>query len=450
MRDPATGASPGNVVAVDDAACTVDLRRETTSDKPHPRSLVPFDLVPADQQRASLMRIAEWVAERGIDAAGPYQAARDLLRRRPPRVGQEPGSELARRSEDASTAAVRLGLALDSSCLAIQGPPGSGKTHSGAQMILALVAEGRTVGVTANSHKVIGNLLDAVAEEAGKRGAVVRLGQKPEPAAEPTCRFARPFGSNGKVLEALRAGELDVVGGTAWLWSREEFAGALDVLIVDEAGQMSLANTVAVAQAAQSLVLLGDPQQLDQPLKGSHPPGAERSALGHLLDDARTMPGQLGLFLDRTWRLHPDICAYTSEAFYEGRLEARSGLARQALDGRSPLSGSGIRFIPVEHAGNENESPEEAELVADLVRRLVAGDAWWTDREGERHRIGWDDVVIVAAYNAQVAEIAGRLPPAARVGTVDKFQGQEAPISIYSMASSTRRMRPAGWSSCTA
>jgi uncharacterized protein len=188
IRDPATGKSPGTVVAVDDAACTIDLKRGKDSEVPHPTSLVPSDLYPTTEQRESLFRIGQWVADHGIGADGPYRAARDLLRRLPPRAGQVPGQPLQAEGEEPVAAAVRAVMALDASTLAIQGPPGSGKTYTGAQMVLALVAAGRKVGVTANSHKVIGNLLDKVAEQAKKRGTAVRIGQKPGREASPPAQ----------------------------------------------------------------------------------------------------------------------------------------------------------------------------------------------------------------------------------------------------------------------
>ncbi len=444
VRDPATGKSPGTVVSVDDAASTVDLSRGIKSEVPHPTSLVPCDLVDTTELRESLLRIGEWVANHGIEADGPYRAGRDVLRRLPPRAGQIPGEPLQADVDDPVEVAVRVATALDESTLPIQGPPGSGKTYTGAQMVLALVAARRKVGVTANSHQVIGHLLDEIAAEAHKRKVTVRIGQKPETNGEPTCKTARRFKSNEALLDALNGGELDVVGGTAWVWAREEFAGTLDVLVVDEAGQISLANSIAVSPAARSLVLLGDPQQLDQPLQGTHPPGAERSALAHLLDGAATMPPAKGLFLAKTWRLHPDVCAFTSEVFYEGRLEPHAGLERQRVEGTAPFNGTGVRYIPVAHTGNQSESPEEADALAAIVHSLVDGNTWWTDSKGERQRVGVDDVLIVAPYNAQVGKIARRLPPGARVGTVDKFQGQQAAISIYSMTTSSPADAPRG------
>jgi predicted RecB family nuclease len=442
--DPATGKSPGTVVRVDDAASIVELSRGINNDAPHPTSLVPKDLVSTKELRASLMRMGEWVADHGIDADGPYRAARDLLLRHPPRAGQVPGAPLQEDGDDPTKVAVRVAMALDQSTLPIQGPPGSGKTYTGAQMVLALVAAGRKVGVTANSHKVIGHLLDEIASAAGKDGVTVRIGQKPETEGDPTCGVARCFKTNGELLAALRGGELDVVGGTAWVWSREDFAATLDVLVVDEAGQIALANALAVSPAARSLILLGDPRQLDQPLKGTHPPGAERSALAHLLDGAATMPPEKGLFLAKTWRLHPDVCAFTSQAFYAGLLESQAGLERQSLEGTAPLTGTGMRYVAVEHTGNQSESPEEAEAIAALVRSLVDGETTWTDRHGQRSLLLLGDVLVVAAYNAQVAQLARRLPAGARIGTVDKFQGQEAAVSIYSMATSSAADAPRG------
>ena len=441
VRDPATGRSPGSVVAIDDAACTLDLRRGPRTDGPDPKSLVPFDRVDTAPLQESLLRIGEWVAEHGVDGPGEYSAARRLLLRRPPPAVD--GEGLARDDETALGAAIRIAPSLSGDWLAVQGPPGSGKTYLGAEVAVELVRQGRKVGVTANSHRVIGHLLDEIAARAGEHGVDVRVGQKTDASGGCASDSAEPFDDYGAILDALGSGERNVVGGTGWLWSRPEFAAAVDVLIVDEAGQLSLANTVAVSGAARDLILLGDPQQLDQPLAGAHPPGAEASALSHVLAGESTMPPRMGLFQERTRRLHPDLCRFTSEAFYEGRLESEPWLARQSLTGPGLLNGTGVRFVPVLHEGNRNESPEEAAVVAGLVEGLLDGGASWTDGDGRNHPIRPADVLIVAPYNAQVAAIERALP-AARVGTVDKFQGQEAPVSVYSMATSSPEDAPRG------
>jgi uncharacterized protein len=198
-----------------------------------------------------------------------------------------------------------------------------------------------------------------------------------------------------------------------------------------------------MAGATNSIVLLGDPQQLDQPLKGSHPPGAERSALAHVLDGGATIAPDRGLFLETTWRLHPALCAFTSEAFYDDRLEPESHLAVQTVTSDVPLvDGVGPRFDPVETVGADSESPDEARVVAELAGSIVGGS--WTDGKGVTRPLGWNDVLIVAPYNAQVGAIQRLLPAEARVGTVDKFQGQEAPISIYSLTTSSPELAPRG------
>jgi uncharacterized protein len=448
----------GTVEAIDEVGLTITLKRTTGNlAMGVPTSLVPFERFPTEQLKDSLARTAEWVLEHGLDASGSGQAARDLLRRRRPRTRDDGTAaltlpwSLTLPGETPLAAAVRLGLALDASMLPIQGPPGSGKTYTAAQMVLALVADGRKVGVTANSHKVIGHALDEIAKaarEAKDPKPVVRIGQRPAPGEDPTSTVAVSYETNDKALAALAADEIDVIGATAFIWSREDYLEAVDVLFVDEAGQFSLANAVAVAPAARSLVLLGDPQQLNQPLQGSHPPGAEQSALGHVLAMAEVIDDSVGLFLTDTWRLHPDVRTFTSEVFYENRVGGVPSLAVQALRGTPPADGTGVRWLPVVHAGDATESVEEAAAIVEIVRELLEGDATWTDRHGVSAPITLDDVLIVAPYNAHVERIAVALADAgyrdARVGTVDKFQGQEAPISIYAMATSTAEEAPRG------
>ena len=242
----------------------------------------------------------------------------------------------------------------------------------------------------------------------------------------------------------LQTGAAQVAAGTAWLWARQEFIEAVDVLFVDEAGQLTLADVLAVSQAAESLVLLGDPQQLGQPLQGSHPEGTDVSALEHLLGEHKTILPEQGLFLDQTWRLHPDVCAFTSELFYEGRLTSRPNLDRQVLDGPTPFAGAGLWFVPVPHEGNQSSSPEEVQRVVELVSGLTGGGVHWTDRTGDRRPLVLADILVIAPYNAQVAALAARLPPGTRIGTVDKFQGQEAPVVICSLATSLPEDAPHG------
>jgi superfamily I DNA and/or RNA helicase len=215
------------------------------------------------------------------------------------------------------------------------------------------------------------------------------------------------------------------------------------VLFIDEAAQMSLADVLAVSQAAKSIVLLGDPRQLEQPIQGSHPDGIGVSALDHILGPHATVPPDRGLFLAETWRLHPLICAFNSELFYDGRLKSRTGLERQEIKSIGRLKGAGLRYLPIEHTGNQSSSSEEADAIRDLVSDVLASGTVWVDRLGAESSIEVDDFLIIAPYNAQVFELQERLP-GARIGTVDKFQGQEAPIVIYSMATSSHSDAPRG------
>jgi uncharacterized protein len=342
-----------------------------------------------------------------------------------------------------------LAAGLDQSTLAIHGPPGSGKTYTGARIICELVAAGRTVGVCANSHKVIRHQIDAALEAAAKEGLALRAAHKVD--AVSAAPGVVEVDTNDDALALIQSKHVDVVGGTAWLWTREDMRSAVDVLVVDEAGQMSLANALAISQAASSLVLLGDPKQLEQPLRGSHPDGAAVSALQHVLGDAETMPADRGVFLADTYRMHPAVCAFTSELFYQSRLRPVTGLERQAIEGPGPIAGSGLWYVPVAHEGNRNSAPEEIDAVVGLVRHFTDGAHTWTRHDGSTATLGLDDILIVAPYNAQVAAIrdavsAGLGVPATapRVGTVDRFQGQQAPIVIYSLTTSTPEDAPRG------
>jgi hypothetical protein len=433
----------GEVVAIDPAARTVDIRRDPA--RTHPQALVPLPWIPTGAHRERLMELGEWVADHRIDADGPQRAIRELLLGRPPRAGQEVGASLTVPGESDLDAARRLVGALDRTALAIQGPPGSGKTYSGARMICTLLAAGRRIGITGMSHKVIGNLLRAVLVAAAAEGVEVR----PIQHGKPDQVLDDPRVVRAKSADDVRAqlddGRANLAAGTSWLWASSKMAGAIHTLFVDESGQISLANVAAMTHATESVVLLGDPQQLDQPLQGSHPPGAERSALAHVLGDDATIPDHRGLFLETTWRLHPDLCAYTSEVFYDDRLEAEPHLEIQrvrSMDVR--VDGVGPRMLAVPTDGADNENPIEAAAVATLVLGLVAGGTTWTDEHGVTRPLELADILVVAPYNAQVGAIKRLLPDEARVGTVDKIQGQEAPISIYSLTTSSPELAPRG------
>lgn len=444
-HDPATGEPAGEVIAIDDVKSTIELRRGNTSQTSHPAALLPFEKFTTSTQQESIANLAEWVIGHDFDARGFGRAARDLLMRLPPRLAK---GETLRRAPGESIVeqAVRVGLALNAGVLAIQGPPGAGKTFTGAQMILDLVKAGKKVGVIANSHRVITNLLEGVCTAATKRKLKPRIVQKaPEgEGCDDKLVTCMPGVSNADIATMLDDGDVDVVGGTSWLFSNEVMRQKVDVLVVDEAGQLSLANVVAASLASTNIVLLGDPRQLEQPLKGVHPPGVGVSALGHLLGDKATIADDHGIFLPETRRMHPDVCGFISESFYEGRLGAHESTAQQLVEGSQELSGTGLRFVAVDHKDNQSESEEESKAIAKLVRQLTRDGVKWKNEAGDTDPLTLKDILVVAAYNAQVALLRDALPDGARVGTVDKFQGQEGAVAIFSMATSTPADAPRG------
>jgi uncharacterized protein len=423
----------GEVVQVERAAHTLDIRKGRKAADVHPTSAFEHRYVNLEVLEDAIFAIGEGVVRNHAD-----RLANRLLRAEPPVVASGFFAHLP--NESAVDCGVRTAGELTESILAIQGPPGTGKTYTGARMICALVAAGKRVGVTATGHRVIRNLLDAVARVAAERGqGDVCLGHKvDDPDAEPGHVWQTD--SNDAACDALVGGSVNVFGGTAWLWARPQFAKSVDVLFVDEAGQMSLANALAVTQAARSVVLLGDPQQLEQPLKGTHPEGIGISALQHMLGPHITIPPGRGIFLPDTWRLAPSIAAFTSELFYEGRLQSKPGLERQRLVGNRFESAS-LWLVEARHQGNRNASDEEVDVVERLSSELLAAESRWIDEGGTERAMEGSDVLVVAPFNAQVARLAERIERlGVRIGTVDKFQGQEAPVQLANALCRYREM----------
>jgi superfamily I DNA and/or RNA helicase len=293
---------------------------------------------------------------------------------------------------------------------------------------------GERVGVTANSHKAIHNLLEEVEEVALAEGFKFR-GLKKSSGGQDSEFEGKFIESSDDQADFPAPEQVQLVAGTAWLFAKEDMDQTLDYLFIDEAGQVALADALAVGTAAHNLVLLGDPLQLAQVSHGVHPGDAGASVLEHLLGDEATIPPDRGLFLDRTRRMHPDVCGFISDVVYAGRLNSIEDCARQSVE-TSGLTGTGLRYLPVEHEGNSRSSPEEAEAIGQAIANmLVSGRS--TDQDRATRQLELKDILVVTPYNAQVKCLQERLPDGARIGTVDKFQGQEAPVVFFSMATSS-------------
>ncbi|SDC77051.1 uncharacterized protein SAMN05660690_2479 [Geodermatophilus telluris] len=417
--DVDTRARVGEIRELDAVAGRVVVK---TTKELSPRALGPEGPLDDKGMRGAIAATAEAVLD-GRDCLG--QAL--LERRVPADCRRRPG-------EQAGDAVVRIGLRLDGEVLAVQGPPGSGKTRAASHLIRALLDAGKKVGVTATSHAVIGNVLSAVGRPA------LQKCDEHQACGAPGVEWSK---DGRDVARRLVDGDVSLVGGTAWFWTQPDLAEAVDVLVVDEAGQFSLANAVAVARSARSLVLLGDPQQLAQPSQGVHPGDSGLSALEHLLEGHPTVPEGRGIFLDTTYRMHPALTAFVSDLAYEGRLESAPLRERISVRPGGLVSGSGLAVRSVAHtASAAASSREEAAEVAAVWRSLQG--VGWVDSEGSERPIGPDDVLVVAPYNNQVALIRSLLPDGARVGTVDRFQGQEAPVVVYSTTSTSADDAPRG------
>lgn len=431
-------AGRAEVIAVDDPTVptkvTIVERVGNDGNTFHqlPFALTPGPPIPTTALRESIETTAAAVAT-GLPQL-PRNAMADILLRRAPRTRS--GNPLPR-GTDAVADITAAAMDLDSSYLAVHGPPGTGKTHTAAHVIKDLVnGRGWRVGVVAQSHAAVENLLDCVID-AGLDPA--RVAKKP--AGRDAPRWQEIESNEYTAFIADTPG--CVIGGTAWDFANANRVppGALDLLVIDEAGQFCLANTIAVAPAAASLLLLGDPQQLPQVSQGTHPEPVDTSALDWLVDGRRTLPDERGYFLDRSYRMHPAVCAAVSALSYEGRLRSHECAAKRRLDGYPP----GVHVSPVAHQGNSTESPEEADAIVAQIGELLGRS--WTDERGSRP-LSAADVLVLAPYNAQVTLIRRRLDcaklGAVRVGTVDKFQGGQAPVVFVSMTASSVDVVPRG------
>jgi predicted RecB family nuclease len=396
----------------------------------YPSSLVHYEWFREGAKLTALEELADEMLAGRADRVAHAILRRDLPAFEP---GRGPEGAVFVGNVDAICSWV-TGLAR--SYVPIQGPPGTGKTFTGAHMIRTLVNAGLRVGVTAMSHAAIDNLMGAVVERFEAEGDSENLRAVRKAKSGPVDGV-QYVDDNQRVAE----GDFNVIAGTTWLFASQSMRdNPVDVLVVDEAGQLGLADTLAATISATNVILLGDPQQLAQVSKASHPGGAGASALEHLLGDALTVPPDRGVLLETTWRMHPDVCGFISEVMYGGKLHSHATCGGQSAAGQT-----GLRWLRAEHKGRSTESPEEAALVVAKVEELLGQP--WTDQHGVTRPLTAADFMVVAPYNDQRRCIGAllRANPVTRgveVGTVDKFQGQEAAVVLFSMTTSSSEFMP--------
>jgi predicted RecB family nuclease len=439
---PHTEQRAGDVVTIDEESNRLEIKLAGNIVPAKLRALIPGAPIDTKILQAALHRIASTYEDGTIRERFP--AALDIVLRATPRLHGVASGMVLQPATITGDAIAELVNALDRSYLFIQGPPGSGKSTTGGDAIAALLGSGKRVGIVSRGYAAIQNLLDKVEESATRRGITFRgLHKHSQDEQAYVSRSSTPMIENTSDNATFSQQPHELAAGTSWLFAREELVGKYDVLFIDEAGQLSLGDAIACAGAAHNVVLLGDPLQLAQVSQGSHPFGTGPSVLEHLLGDRHTVPPDRGVFLDISYRMHPEICAFISRTVYDGRLHSAPATSGNRVIAEG-LSGAGLRYLPVVHRGNSRESEEEAERIVEAIDQLLRGRVIAGAKP--QRAMTQDDILVVAPYNAQRLRItralAARGYPGIRVGTVDKFQGQEAPVVFYSMATTSAEDMP--------
>lgn len=430
------GGSAGEIIEIDELNNIIRLKKGPSIRDIHPNTIIKFEQFSTKDKEETLIQFAEWIVENSFEnSLNEYKVTRDLLLNNLPNLLQP-----LNQNKDLLDKSIDWASKLDHSYLPIQGPPGSGKSYTGSHMVLELIKQGKKIGITALSHKVIINLLEKVKKLADSEGFNLQIIYKGSVSDDGDYTW-----DMAKNIDAIvsNVSKYHIIAGTSFMWCNEKLKDSIDYLIIDEAGQFALIDTLVVSQVAKNIVLLGDHQQLKQPVKGVHPEGTDVSALEHLLEGKKTIPEEKGVFLEKTWRMHPAICSFDSEMFYESRLQSVDGLQNQRIEGNTDFQGSGLFFKAVIHEGNTNFSIEEIEEIEKITKELTKGDVYWFDEENNKKVLQNADVKIITPYNSSVFELQKRIPDI-EIGTVDKFQGQEAAVVIYSLASSSPEDAPRG------
>ncbi|MHB1208241.1 MAG: TM0106 family RecB-like putative nuclease [Acidimicrobiales bacterium] len=397
------------------------------------------DYVSPNEKPGVLFHLAEQVLHPHATDR-PSRVSLSLLAGEPPRFETGWGPRNGVFSDDLDETLAWIGH-LDESYIAIQGPPGTGKTYSGSHIIYELIKSGKRVGITAMSHSVIDNLFEATYEVFASKGELsllkaLRRDSKPATGALEGVRYEK----SGSGPES---DNYNLIGATTWLWSRSSMRPyPVDYLVIDEAGQLSLADAIASANSARNLILLGDPLQLSQVSQAEHPGGSGASVLQHVLGEHATIPSTQGIFISETRRMHPDVCTFISGQIYEHRLTSHESCSQQGTE-----FGTGLRWLRASHESCSTESPEEAELVAAQISEMV--NTSWVNQRGDVAALSAEDFMVVAPYNDQVRLLRQKFETtpglrAVQVGTVDKFQGREAPVVFFTMTTSSGADMPRG------
>lgn len=412
--------------------------KTTSGEMPNLISLVPFNVVNPGVIEKSI----ENTATTYIQSGKIKPCLENYLSRSRPRLKIDDEIDLSKWGENPLEACLKITTNLNNGYLCIQGPPGTGKTYVGSKLIASLVNRGYKIGVASNSHKAIDNLLQSVVKDLDDQnieGKICRINKGFEPFYESSKRIEQYKSASNVSFKK----EFKVFGGTAWTFSSPIFQDQLDYLFIDESGQVSLANLVGMSSSTDNLILMGDQMQLSQPTIGTHPENTGLSSLSYLLRDKPTIPPDIGILLPNTYRLHPDICNFVSKNVYEGRISAIEQNAKRIIspiENSKFLQPSGIKYIELDHSGNEQASYEEVEVIKKITDELLQS----TKKGYIDSEINEDDILIISPYNHQTRILQDNLGSKYQIGTVDKFQGRQAPVVIISMASSDIESSPRG------
>ena len=422
------------------------LAVESTQPPPARITLVPDEYVGAKPIPEAIDQV---VTDFELGRLQPGSSAiLDFLSRSKPRIKGHGGGPIAPKggTTDRLQQIIDVVSRLDNSYLTIQGPPGAGKSYTGKHIIAELVQSGARIGITSNSHKAINNLLLSTARHCREQGIAATFCCTRDGEPE-LAEYDVAILSNNQLAGRVEPG--CVLGTTAWGFARDDMTGQLDYLFVDEAGQVAVANLIGMSRAARNLILMGDQMQLGQPSQASHPAESGLSILDYLLHETPTIPEDMGVFLGTTYRMHSQVNRLISEQIYDGRLSAHPSNDQRTVavppDYRESLNReAGVVFVPVAHEGNTQASDEEVEKIAALATELLGRTFHTGNSSNPTRLIDWNDMLFVAPYNHQVSKLRAALGDLARIGSVDKFQGQEAPIVFLSMCASNAGDSPRG------